>query len=94
MKRSRRVLTGDFKAKLALEAIRGTGTVNEMASRYGVHPTQIQSWKKQAIEALPEVFSDRRSRNGKADEELRSRLYEQIGKLQVELDWLKKNGGV
>jgi transposase-like protein len=75
-------LTADVKAKIALEAIRGTGTVNELESRYGVHPTQIQSWKKQAIEALPEVFSDRRSRNGKADEELRSRLYEQIGKIQ------------
>jgi transposase-like protein len=91
MARSRRKLSAEFKAKVALEAIRGVRSENELASRHGVHPSQIQKWKKQAIESLPELFRDGRSRDGKADEELKSRLYEQIGKLQVELEWLKKN---
>jgi transposase-like protein len=94
MKGRRRKLTGEFKARVALDAIRGSRSMNELASQYGVHPSQIMKWKKEAIEALPGVLSDRRSRDGKSDEELRSRLYEQIGKLQVELDWLKKNGEV
>jgi len=94
MARSRRKLSAEFKAKVALEAIRGVGSENELASRHGVHPSQIQKWKKQAIENLPELFKDGRGRDGKADEELKSRLYEQIGKLQVELEWLKKNGEV
>lgn len=94
MARSRRKLSAEFKAKVALEAIRGVRSENELASRHGVHPSQIQKWKKQAIENLPELFKDGRGRDGKADEELKSRLYEQIGKLQVELEWLKKNGEV
>ena len=94
MARSRRKLSAEFKAKVALEAIRGVGSENELASRHGVHPSQIQKWKKQAIGNLPELFKDGRSRDGKADEKLKSRLYEQIGKLQVELEWLKKNGEV
>lgn len=94
MARSRRKLSAEFKAKVALEALRGVRSVNELASKHGIHPTQIQRWKKQAIEDLPELFKDRRSRDGRSDEELKSRLYEQIGKLQMELEWLKKNGEI
>ena len=92
MARSRRKLSKELKAKVVLEALRGARSVNEIASRHGVHPTQIQKWKKQAIEALPEILADGRSRTDKSEEALRSRLYEQIGKLQMELEWLKKNG--
>ena len=91
--RKRRSFTAAFKAKVALEAIREVRSVSELGSRYGVHPSQIQKWKKQALEALPEVFADGRVRGEKSDEELKARLYEQIGKLQVELEWLKKNDG-
>ena len=92
MSGNRRKLSAELKAKVALEALRGVRSVNELASKHGVHPTQIQKWKKQAMEDLPELFKDRRSREGKADEDLKSRLYEQIGKLQVELEWIKKKG--
>jgi len=91
MKKNRRRLSAEFKAKVALEAIKGVKTVNELGSRHGIHPTQISRWKKQAMEGLPAIFSDRRARDTKAEKELRARLYQQIGQLQVELDWLKKS---
>ena len=90
MSTQRRAHSAKFKAKVALEAIQGLKTVNELASQYGVHPTQISKWRKQVLEALPEVFSNGHKRVQKADEELKALLYQQIGQLQVELDWLKK----
>ena len=60
MKKNRRRLSAEFKAKVALEAIKGVKTVNELASLHGIHPTQISRWKKQAMEGLPAIFSDRR----------------------------------
>jgi len=82
-----------FKARVALEAIRGEKTINEIASTYEVHPNVVCLWKKQALERLPEAFSDRRSKGAKVDSKLQDRLYQQIGQLQVELDWLKKKTG-
>ena len=90
----RRAHSANFKARVALEAIQGLKTVNELASQYGVHPTQISKWRKQVLEALPEVFSNGHKRAEKADGELKARLYQQIGQLQVELDWLKKKVGL
>jgi len=79
-----------FKANVALEAIRGERTTNELAGRYQVHPSQIAKWKKQALAGLPGVFADGR-RKGREDEEaLKARLYQEIGQLKVELDFLKK----
>ncbi len=75
-------------------AIKGQRTINEIASEYKVHPTQIMNWKKRALEQLPEIFSDKRQNKAQSDEELKSKLYEQIGKLQVELEWLKKKSGL
>lgn len=86
----RKQYTADFKAKVALEAIRGTKTANEIASEYGVHPTQIAEWKKLALERLPDLFSSRGSEKTKSEESLIASLYQQIGQLKVELDWVKK----
>jgi transposase-like protein len=79
-----------FKAKVALEALRGDKTIAQLSSEYGVHGNQVRQWKKKLIEELPTIFSDRRRRSEKESEELTSELYRQIGQLKVELDWLKK----
>jgi transposase-like protein len=94
MKRERKRYDGTVKAKVALEAIKGQRTVNEIAASYGIHPHQVAQWKKQALEQLPEIFSNGRARSQLADEELRDRLYQEIGQLKVELDWLKKKSGL
>ena len=93
MKRGRRRHSAEFKAKVALEAIRGVKSVNELGSRYGIHPTQIGHWKKQALEGLSGIFVEGRTREEKAEEELKAQLYQQIGQLLVELEWLKKTAG-
>jgi len=92
--RQRRSFSADLKARIALEAIKGQRTIQEIASHYGVHPNQVTQWKRQAIEALPEAFADRRSKADESEEALKAELYQQIGQLQVELDWLKKKSGL
>jgi transposase-like protein len=90
-KKQRRTFTQAFKAKVALAAIRGEGTAAELAGRFSVHPSQVTSWKQQAVAGLSEVFADGRSRQSKdEEEEHQARLYQEIGQLQFELDWLKK----
>ena len=89
----RRRFGAEFKAKVALEAIRGLKTINEIAAEYEVHPNQVMKWKKQVIEDLPSIFSNGREKGEKTEDEIRARLYEQIGRLKVELDWLKKKTG-
>jgi transposase-like protein len=87
----RRNLGKAFKAKVAIEAIKGEKTINEIASIYEVHPTQIRQWKKQALEKLPDAMADGRgkqARNSKpVDEE---KLHQKIGQQAVEIDFLKK----
>lgn len=80
----------DIKAKVALLAIKGERTVNEIATMYGIHPAMIAKWKKQALQELPQVFANRRSATVRAQDDLTASLYQQIGQLKVELDWLKK----
>jgi transposase-like protein len=82
---------GSFKARVALEAIRGDRTVAEIAAAYGVHPNQISKWKKQALDELPKIFSGRYEKTEAQGKELTDQLYQQIGRLKVELDWLKKS---
>jgi len=79
-----------FKAKVALEALKGEKTMAELSSEYAVHPNQIRQWRQKLVDELPGVFSDRRQRNDKEAEEVTAELYRQIGQLKVELDWLKK----
>ena len=85
--------TAAFKAKVALEAIRGEKTANELAGQYQLHPTQIAAWKKKVLEGLTELFADGRRKvrqNGEAEAD---KLYEEIGRLKVERDFLKKKFG-
>jgi putative transposase len=89
----RRQHSAEFKAKVALEALRGERTINELSAEYGVHPVQITQWKKVALEELPKIFSSRRGAKEKDEEALKAALYQQIGQLKVELDWLKKKVG-
>ncbi|MCX7806913.1 MAG: transposase [Planctomycetota bacterium] len=91
MKRGKRVHGATFKGRVALEAVKGLKTMAELASEYEVHPVQIAKWKKQLLEGVGDIFARRRERREQDEAELRARLYQQIGRLQVELDWLKKN---
>ena len=91
-KTTRRRFTAETKAKIALAALKGQQTVNELAAEYGVHPTQVTLWKKQMVEGAVTVFGHP-TRTADA-EELQARLYQEIGQLKVELDWLKKKSGI
>lgn len=86
----RKKYSAAFKAKVALEAIKENRTSAELSSAYGVHTTMITRWKRQLLEQLPDLFSDKAKRKDKNKEELIASLYQQIGQLKVELDWLKK----
>ena len=86
----RRRIEAAVKAKAALAAVRGERTTSELASQFGVHPTQIGQWKRRLLEAAPELFSDDRRRRVENQEGLIAELYEQIGRLQMEAAWLKK----
>ena len=79
------------KVKVVLEAIKGEKTIAEITSKYGIHPTQINTWKKQALDSIPEAFSVKRKKQENANEELLDELYKQIGQLKVENEFLKKN---
>ena len=86
--------SAEFKAKVALEALKEQQTLAELGSCYGVHPTLVAQWKRQLREALPQVFADRRQKPERGAEALQAQLYEQIGRLKMELDWLKKKAGL
>jgi len=79
-----------LKAKVALEAIKEERTLAQLASEYGVHANQIGQWRKQLLEQLPTVFSERKKAVERNREEKESELYQQIGQLKVEVEWLKK----
>ena len=86
----RKSYTAEFKAKVALEAVKGDRSLSELAGRYEVHPSQIGQWRQALLSRLPELFTDRRRRQEEDEAAEVSRLYEEIGRLKVELDWLKK----
>ena len=91
--KTRTTYSADLKAKLALEVIKGNRTLAEIASEAQVHPNLLTQWKRQLLESLPTVFSDKRAMENKEQEALTDQLYQQIGQLKVELDWLKKKSG-
>ena len=83
--------SAEFKAKIALEAAKGLKTINEIAGEAEVHPTQVSLWKKQLLDEMPSLFASGRGQQEKKEEDLTATLYQQIGQLNVELDWMKKN---
>lgn len=90
MATTRKQYSPKFKAKVALEAVRGERTLSQLASQIHVHPVQSGQWRKTALEQLPDLFIDgRKNKQSGADVE-KDALYEEIGRLKVELDWLKK----
>ena len=91
---TRRQHTAAFKSKVALEAIKQTKTMAELASEHAVHPTQIKAWKDKLESETVNLFSDRKANSLKEKDELIDRLYSQVGKLQTQLSWLKKKVGI
>ena len=92
-KRPRRRHSSAFKARVALEALKGQKTLNELASELGIHPVQITQWKRQLLDASPSIFeSGSASRREREQEQLLEQLYQQIGQLKMEVDWLQKKG--
>ena len=92
--RQRQRFTAEFKAKVALEALRSEKTVNGLAGADDVHPNPVSNWKREAQAGLVELFSAQRGRQAAPELAERERLSSQIGRLQVELDWLKKKSGL
>lgn len=89
----RRRFSKEFKAKVALEAIKGQRTANELAQEFGVHVSLINTWKKQLLESAADIFAGEKKRDAERMEIERDQLYRKVGQLQVEVDWLKKKTG-
>jgi transposase len=87
----RKVYKPEFKAKVGIEAIRGRKTTNELGQEYGVHPVQVGQWKREIMEEARRLFETKRGRKVKDEAWGEQRLYEEIGRLKMELDWLKKS---
>ena len=92
--KKRKVHAPEFKAKVGLEALRGVKTINEIGQEYGVHPVQVGQWKKEIQEQAKTLFEGKRGPKPMADLQDPDRLYSEIGRLKVELDWLKKKSGI
>jgi transposase len=90
VKQSRRQHSPAFKAKVAMEAIKGDETIAELASRFEVHPSQINKWKKDLLENAANIFGSDPGKKSKDDNALINQLYQQIGQLKVEKDFLEK----
>ena len=92
--KKRKVHTAEFKAKVGLEALRGAKTINQIGQEYGVHPVQVGLWKKEIQEQAKTLFEGKRGPKPMAAHREPELLYSEIGKLKVELDWLKKKSGM
>jgi putative transposase len=89
----RREYEAAFKAKVALEAVKGEKTIGQIVSEFNVHPNQIRQWRRHLLDVLLEMFSNHRPQQEKARDELEAELFRQIGQLKVQLEWPKKNLG-
>lgn len=94
MTTTRKQHSAKFKAQVAVEAIRGEKTLSQLGSQFKLHPIQIAKWRKAALERLPELFVDGRTRQINGGEAETEALFAQIGRQKVELDWLKKKVGM
>lgn len=90
-KQSRRKFTAEFKSKVVIEALKERSTIEELAKKYEVHPTQINTWKREFLGKASSLFSDKSEHENKQKEVDTEKLYAQIGQLKVENDFLKKN---
>jgi putative transposase len=90
MSRKRRTLGASLKAKVALAAVKGDRTTAQLASEFGIHTSQVTAWKKQLLEGITELFADGRSKRVDDSSANEQELYEQIGRLKMEVEWLKK----
>ena len=90
MTKKRRRFSAKFKAKVAVEAIKGVKTIAELSTVYKVHPNQISAWKKQLLVNAPELFPSGKRRQPKTEEEITAPLYEEIGRLKMDIKWLEK----
>ncbi len=89
----RKVHTAEFKAKVGLEAVRGVKTITEIAQAYGVHPQLVGQWKKEILASAGALFETKRGHKPAEDKSGEDRLYGEIGRLKMEVDWLKKKLG-
>jgi transposase-like protein len=94
MSTQRKQYSAEFKARVALEALKGFKTVNELARTYGVHPTQIAHGTPRRQKEMPDIFSARRAKREHDQDAFAAQLYQQIGQRKVELDWVKKKAGL
>jgi putative transposase len=90
MSTKRRRFNSEFKFRVALEAAKGQQTIGELASKHNLHPNQISQWKRQLLEDGADVFSRNGTKEQEDQEVVQAELYEQIGRLKMELEWLKK----
>lgn len=92
--KKRKVHSAEFKAKVGLEAVRGVKTVNEIAQQHGVHPVMVSQWKREILERVGTLFEGKRGPKVEAAHENEDRLFGEIGRLKMELDWLKKKSNL
>lgn len=90
MTNKRKRYSADFKAKVALDALKEQKTLSELANKYQIHSVQISTWKKQLLDGSASIFKNSKNNNQKKQQNLEAHLYQEIGRLKIELDWLKK----
>lgn len=90
MKRHRRKHTAEFKARVAIEAIRGIKTMSEIAAEFEIHPVMVSNWKKEMLEHLPELFENKNARKDKDSDHEKEQLHSKVGQLTMEVDFLEK----
>lgn len=93
-KKSRRKFSPEFKAQVGLEALKGVEPIHAIAVKYEVHPVQVSQWKKEVLERLPEVFASKPPASAADHAEREAKLYQKIGQLEMELEWLKKKSAL